>query len=436
MVGDPQRIDASPTKGFFIEMLVRDIELPRAVADLVDNCIDGARNLRPNEVYQGLYVHIEADKNHLRVIDNCGGIEVERARKYAFRFGRPPDMPATHHTIGQFGVGMKRALFKMGRHFRIESRTETTRFVVDVSVEAWEQSPQWSFRFSDLAENLTKVPPSKRGTTVEATNLHDRVKEEFGLENFRTSLMRQLERANQYPLHRGLEMKLNGKLLKAELSNLIKTRKLHPAYRTMAFDDSGAARVDVRIYAGIADSNPDRAGWYVFCNGRMVLDADKTRTTGWGQAGRSGIPQYHNQFARFRGYVLFDSDDAGRLPWNTTKSGLDLDSPVYQNARLQMVGVMRPVIDFLNRLDREKDLPEKFLTPLVTTAHAVLLEEIPENDTFAFPEPPPAEAGPAMGRISFQRPQDDIDRVKESLNVDSNREVGEGTFDYYVDAEI
>lgn len=40
---DPNLVLAIPTKDFFISMLIRDIELLDAVADLVDNCVDGAR---------------------------------------------------------------------------------------------------------------------------------------------------------------------------------------------------------------------------------------------------------------------------------------------------------------------------------------------------------------------------------------------------------
>jgi len=40
----------------------------------------------------------------------------------------------------------------------------------------------------------------------------------------------------------------------------------------------------VEVFAGISDeNNPSReAGWHVFCNGRLILDADKTYRTGWG----------------------------------------------------------------------------------------------------------------------------------------------------------
>jgi len=39
---DLNRIDASPTKEFFISMRTRDVQLTRAIIDLIDNCVDGA----------------------------------------------------------------------------------------------------------------------------------------------------------------------------------------------------------------------------------------------------------------------------------------------------------------------------------------------------------------------------------------------------------
>ena len=85
---DPTTIHAEPTKTFFIHMLTVDIDLADAILDLADNCVDGARRLRPDEQYAGLSVRLEVDANHFRIADNCGGISADIAGKYAFRFGR------------------------------------------------------------------------------------------------------------------------------------------------------------------------------------------------------------------------------------------------------------------------------------------------------------------------------------------------------------
>src|SRR5205085_2866732 len=98
------RIDASPTKEFFIDVLVRDIKLIDSIADLVDNCVDGARRLRPTGDFSGLSIKISFDSHGFRIEDNCGGIPVDVARNYAFRFGRPETAPPTKGSLGRFGV--------------------------------------------------------------------------------------------------------------------------------------------------------------------------------------------------------------------------------------------------------------------------------------------------------------------------------------------
>ncbi len=87
-----EKVNAEPTKNFFVEMLVRDVDLLDAVVDLVDNSVDGARRMRTSN-YQGLQVSVEFDATHFSVSDNCGGIPLAIARDYAFRFGRDEDDP-------------------------------------------------------------------------------------------------------------------------------------------------------------------------------------------------------------------------------------------------------------------------------------------------------------------------------------------------------
>lgn len=103
-------------------MLTRDLLIARAIVDLVDNSVDGARRLRPDGNYTGLWVRIELDSDHFRIVDNCGGISVEIARDYAFRFGRPKDAQGTPGPMGQLGVGMKRTFFRLGRYFVVNQQ--------------------------------------------------------------------------------------------------------------------------------------------------------------------------------------------------------------------------------------------------------------------------------------------------------------------------
>ncbi|NCC51827.1 MAG: hypothetical protein EOM20_11495 [Spartobacteria bacterium] len=116
-MSDTKNIDVTPTKRFFVDMFIRDIPLEQAILDLVDNCVDGAKSYSDGSL-EGFEIEINFDANKFSIIDNCGGFNRETAREYAFRFGRPEGHKTGNNSIGQFGVGMKRALFKFGHSTR------------------------------------------------------------------------------------------------------------------------------------------------------------------------------------------------------------------------------------------------------------------------------------------------------------------------------
>jgi hypothetical protein len=122
--GNPDTAIAIPTKQFFVSMLTRDISLADAILDLVDNCLDGALRFANNgEVdYTKHFVKITLADEFFAIKDNCGGIPRDVAKNYAFKMGREPDdeRDSDNETIGMYGVGMKRAIFKMGRGPRYE----------------------------------------------------------------------------------------------------------------------------------------------------------------------------------------------------------------------------------------------------------------------------------------------------------------------------
>ena len=431
-------IDAAPTKDFFIYMLTKDIPLIRTIVDLVDNCVDGALRLRSNSDYNGLWIRIEIAADSFRIADNCGGILVDVARHYAFRFGRPEDMEPTPGSVGQFGVGMKRAFFKLGGRFRVESTTETSRFVVDETVDEWKRKEEWQFKFDEFEEDLTGISSDQWGTIITVTSLHKNVSNSFKLENFQTRLIQEIAAAHQSRIGQGLSISLSGIPLKFRPLTLLHSDQLKPAYREMVFNEQAPAPVTVKIFSGLSESNPSHAGWYIFCNGRMLFEHDQTVTTGWGETTGRTIPKYHNQFARFRGYVFFDSDDAGLLPWNTTKTGVDIDSPIFQAVRLEMIRLMRPVIDFINKLDAEKDRDEADDTPLeaaVRVAKIATLTEIDTRARFHAPKPAPTPSTPRTGNIQYRKPLDEIKLVKRVLKARSNKEAGEKTFEYFLEME-
>ncbi|MEK6699196.1 MAG: ATP-binding protein [Nitrospirota bacterium] len=447
---DPKRINASPTKEFFIYMLTRDIPLTRAILDLVDNSVDGARRMQANGDFNGLWVRVELDRNHLKIADNCGGIPVDIARNYAFRFGRPKDAPLTPGSVGQFGVGMKRTFFKLGRHFTVYSTTSSSRFDMDIDVEQWkamgepEKADEWHFEFRNVEENLTNVSPEEIGTRIEINQLYDTVAENFALDNFLTRLKQEMSLAHALSMDRGLAITVNTIPLRHEPQLLFVSDKLKPAYVEKTYpravlDGQPGPPVKVKLFAGVAERSLHEGGWYVFCNGRLVIRADQTATTIWGQA--HGMRQYHPDFAYFRGYAYFDSDNAALLPWTTTKTGVDVDSPVYKNVQQEMIEISKPVLTFLSNLAKERaafesgDSTDGTLDQAIQSAEAKRTDALTVTPTFVAPQPSPMPPGPRMQKIQYSKPLVEVEKAKQLLKVQTFIAVGEKTFEYFMKYE-
>ena len=302
-VSPEKRIEAMPTKALFIDMLTRDITLVPAIVDLVDNSVDGATGLRGDKSYRGLSVRVNVSAKRVRIEDNCGGIDVNTARRYAFRFGRPGDAPFIKHSIGKFGVGMKRAFFKLGRKFEVVSRTNRDRFILKVDVLKWAKKKEWDFTFDEVEEGLAKASEAERKTTVTVRDLHPEVSEEIELPNFEGALEAAIRARLQEALARKLEITLNGIPIGMRALDLLEHPLLAPAYKGVVYRQPGEKPVRVRLYCGLGPSEKARemAGWHVFCNGRLVLEANKTDRTGWGEHRETRIPGFHPQYNSFRG---------------------------------------------------------------------------------------------------------------------------------------
>lgn len=437
------QIDAEPTKSFFIDMLTRDIILEQAILDLVDNSVDGAKS-RPNskgKPYDGRTVEIQFDKDQFRIWDNCGGFDKDAARLYAFRFGRAVGATATPHSIGQFGVGMKRALFKFGRAFTVRSATGTDAWGVKVDVPEWESQKGWHFPWEPFVPDAA-VSNDSPGTEIIVTNLRSEVAAKFGTQNFTNQIVGLIKSKHRQFVASGLSVSVNGRHVDASNLYLLMTadRGFTPGVRKYGSTAPGKASVQVGLVAGIGLSNPREAGWYVVCNGRVILEADRRTVTGWGAVEEATnsvvLPNYHNQFARFRGIATFDCEDSGRVPWNTTKSDVDQDSPVWQLALARMTELMRPVIDFLNELDADIDEHTKESSPLlrfVSAAIATRADDIVNTDR-AFSAPTRASVMAASTRIrtvkvQYSRPVEQVDFLMEELGLNSAKAVGEKSFD-------
>lgn len=204
----------------------------------------------------------------------------------------------------------------------------------------------------------------------------------------------------------------------------------------------------VKILAGISTKDDEDGGWYIFCNDRLIIAKNKTEETVWTGNKGDGVPLWHSQYHRFRGYVFFEAKDSSNLPWNTTKTGMDLDSPYYKEVRQKMIMMTKQVMDLLNQLkaEKEKDNPEEAQT-LNKAVETSLNNPIPVvqalsrsaelRTRFEYPielfNPPKKKNSTS---ISYQVSTEKFNKVKESLGLSTAKEVGLQTFKYYIENEL
>lgn len=363
---------ANPTKTFFVRMITRDITLDDCILDLIDNSVDGAwrsEGSRPmglaQEVDLSRYtVKITANPGSFCIEDNCGGMTLDDAVDHAFSFGRKATDDTDDYSIGVYGIGMKRAVFKLGSDIRVRStfpdeNGEQVAFAVPIVVSEWlrDDTPPWDFDIVDdegLPEN---------GVQIVVNDLTEGASTSFGNPAFMQNLRRTIGRDYSIHLHRGLNIHLNGVPVVGWQIEMLQGSDFSPM--RIEYKDEVLDGVTVEVIGGMAAPPPDtsdpdvedegekRFGWYIVCNGRIVLAADKTAVSGWGS---EDWPQWHRQYSGFIGIILFTAANAADLPLTTTKRSVDTSSEVYRRARPKMREVTRSWIDYTN--SRKQSLEE------------------------------------------------------------------------------
>ena len=144
--GKYESVDASPVKSFFVSMLTRDILLTDSILDLLDNCVDGilrrAKGSKGDKPYKGFSAYIEFDKSMFTIHDNCGGIPWSM-KDYAFRMGPLPGKEKIVGAVGAYGIGLKRAIFKMGQQCLLTTKSGIDSYEVNISPKWIGEEENW-----------------------------------------------------------------------------------------------------------------------------------------------------------------------------------------------------------------------------------------------------------------------------------------------------
>jgi hypothetical protein len=454
------KVDANPTKAFFVSSLTRDIELKDAILDLLDNCIDGimrsisSDNTEGNRPYEGFEARITAHPEVFSIKDNCGGIPKKDALEKAFRFGRPDsNQDGEIPTVGMYGIGMKRALFKIGKDSVVESSNAPDHYKVEIP-ESWLTSESWDLELEELPYDKE----SSDGTSITVNNLYPGISRQFDDSNsdFLQELHDTISQNFALIIRKGFKVYLNDIEIEGVEFRLLAVED---------FEDSSASinpyiykaeveEVEVSVVIGFYhelsslgeredDDNVRRsrrlAGITVICNDRVVLYKDKTRKTGWGV---DRVPAFHNQFISIAGVVTFKSNSSEKLPLTTTKRGIDMEADVYWDALEYVKKGLKKFTSFTNAWKgREREVKAAFsetsrVDGMNFSSDKIdpVLRKVPrkENEYQYIPKLPMPERQRDTVRISYTKLKDEVNALKESVfgNEDiTPSKLGEWCFD-------
>jgi hypothetical protein len=394
------RAEASPTKQFFVSMLTRDINLADAILDLLDNCLDGALRLaNGNSVDYALhFVRIELTVERFSIEDNCGGIPREVAKNYAFKMGREPDdeRDSDTETIGMYGVGMKRAIFKMGREALVRTRYGNDTFEVPIT-SAWLNAKGWDpLPINEPTEAREKL--AEPGTVIHVHELYEGVSRHFANEAFENEVRTAISEHFTMFLQLGLKVELNGKPVEPVLVEVLVSKR-----------DDGPAP-------------------FVFQ--KTIDDVLVSITVGLNTGRSLGTDNEDDaQFAIITGIIEFRSKRADKLPVTTTKRALDTSSNVWLESLVKMKEGMRVWISYTNqwknhpRADQSNYWEDARALPLKAAIAAVVSrntarrtgDQVEFNPQKARVLPEPPGKTPSSRRIVFSRPVEEVRLVSKML---------------------
>ena len=456
-------VSASPVKSFFVSMMTRDISLEDAILDLLDNCVDGILrigDLKGDKPYSRYWARISFDPDTFSIVDNCGGIPW-RLRHYAFRLGpdptRPPEETPPGGSVGVYGIGMKRAIFKMGESCIISTQNETDRYDVSISADWLGDEGDW-----DIPVEKKELDMDEDGTRITVTRLYEGISTRFHSEkeDFTKELKDLVATHYSFIIDKGFRVFVDGDLVPSMAKGFVFTREATQTDRVIRpfiYQAKTDQDVDIFITVGFTGQIPsevevsgeqeekrnssEQAGWTIICNDRAVLFCDRSELTGWGE---TGVPRYHTQFIAVSGVVEFRCEDPKKLPTTTTKRGVDASSLLYLQVKNKMREGMRLFTGYTNRWKgRADETRGQFESGEVITfsqvksqaqSMALASSSTPISGASQFRPrlPEPRRLGPRQSRISFTKNTDDVKAVGEYLFNDpliAPSRIGEECFD-------
>jgi hypothetical protein len=304
-------IDAKPKKKI-LENKANNCTFPKAVGEIVDNCLDYWREL---DYPSALMIDIANKKDADKTIEVAWNMFIPESRWEPLV--RPGDQ--SHRdplSIGVWGEGFKIAVFAIGREIEIFTREDASKpevFIIHIPRE-WLQNDDWMIPVYRMNK-----PDFKEGTTL--------VRLRFGLkplptspdellnylaETFGTRMIQEREEGH------ALSITVDGKEVKPRSYGLKKDLESKFAFppgmepTEHIFVERG---VTARMVVGLlSEADAENYGVYMYGNGRLFASHLHDERVGFGTKATSKIPQDHPHAKRLQVHLFFEGSPEF-IPW-------------------------------------------------------------------------------------------------------------------------
>ncbi|MFG0409405.1 ATP-binding protein [Pseudomonas sp. FYR_11] len=360
-------INFSADPDYIIRGLTSDVATIECIYDLIDNAIDAARKeiLKRSDVkfdkhglpssYRGFEILVNVSPEQVSISDNCSGIDEESLSKRAFSVG---SKSSHRYGIGHFGIGLNRAIFKLGLSAALTTDDGDVRFHLEFDEDKVRKSVKGESTL--YARRLSSLGQKQNQLIIR--DIKQEVFSELGSDVWLDALQKEIKIRYAIFCRKGLRIKVNDVLVgkfgpKIRDIEILPKRKqkcltssgvkvyleagLHHSYRIKGVDS------DYDDFKDVIKDLTDEYGWYLVCNDRIILVADKTKISGWATS-------WHNEYHGFLGWAYYVSEDPSLLPWDSKKTGINLNN----SAHIEVLSVLKEMADDYrsrNRRARKKD---------------------------------------------------------------------------------
>lgn len=319
-------IEPVPSKRIFYS-IIADYNLNRAICELIDNAIDqwtkGGRKSRLT-----VNLRLDLSQQSIRITDDAGGVrknELEILVGPGLTSNKPEDP-----TIGLFGVGTKRAVVALAEDVKIKTRFgKQPGYMIEFD-DSWLRDDSWKLPVYTVDE----IQPGS--TVIDLSRLRFRIESDHF-----ERLTEHLRATYAVFLTDGrIAIKINGQSLQPlSFENWAFPPKFGPRrfIGTLPINDTS---VKVTVVAGLSkESSPAKGdyGVYWYCNDRLVGRALKSHHVGFIK-GLAGMPHPKVSLVRV---IVFLNGQAQQMPWNSSKSGLNYEHPVFLALREWLVQIVK-----------------------------------------------------------------------------------------------